>query len=445
MAEPPPLVIGAGPAGIRAAEALVQAGLAPIVIDEGDRAGGQIYRRPPGGFLRDARTLYGSEAGKASALHATFDALVPRIDYRPRTAVWNLRPNMAFTLHDGAFAEVPFRDVILATGAMDRVIPLPGWTLPGVYSTGGAQIALKAQGVAIGARVAFVGTGPLLWLCAAQYLAAGAGVACVIDTTPFTSKARAARGMLADARTFARGLALVAGVRLRGVPCLEGAAPLRIEGAAAVEAISFRHRGRDRCIACDAVALGYGVKPETQLAELLGVPLSFDRVQHNVVPLAPPPGVFVAGDGAGIAGADAAELLGRRAALALLAARGMVIDAEEAARLDAALAQVARFRAALEGAFPFPAHLAAAMPDETILCRCEAITAGEYRAAIAEGPAPEVNRAKAISRVGMGRCQGRVCGPAAAELLAAARRIDVAHAGHLRAQPPVKPIPMAAE
>jgi NADPH-dependent 2,4-dienoyl-CoA reductase/sulfur reductase-like enzyme len=445
MADAPPLIVGAGPAGIRAAEVLVQAGLAPIVIDEGERAGGQIYRRPPEGFVRDARALYGSEAGKASALHAAFDALAPRLDYRPRTTVWNIRPGVAFTLHDGAFAEVPFRDVILATGAMDRVIPLPGWTLPGVYSMGGAQIALKGQGVAIGTRVAFVGTGPLLWLCAAQYRAAGAGVACVIDTAPFATKARAARGMLADARTFARGVALVAGLRLSGVPCFEGAAPIRIDGSAAPEAIVFHHGGRERRIACDAVALGWGVKPEMQLAELLGASLAFDPAQHNVVPRDPPPGVFLAGDGAGIAGADAAELRGARAAIALLAARRIAVEATEVARLDAALARAARFRAALEAAFPFPAALAATMPDETILCRCETITAGEYRAAIAEGPAPEVNRAKALSRVGMGRCQGRVCGPAAAEVLAAARGVPVSEAGHLRAQPPIKPIPMAAE
>lgn len=451
MSEPPPVIIGAGPAGVRAAETLSQFGLAPIVIDEADRAGGQIYRQPPAEFSRPAAALYGTEAGKATALHAAFAAILPRIDHRPRTLVWNIRPGVLHTLGGGQYGEVEFRDVILATGAMDRVIPLPGWTLPGVYALGGAQIALKAQGCSIGSRVAFVGTGPLLWLCALQYAKAGATVAAVIDTTDFATKAKAAGRMLAaGAGTFARGLALVAGVRRRRIPCFEGAEPLSIEGTDGPTAIVFRHRGREVSVACDAVALGYGVKPEAQLAELAGVARRFDPVQHNTIPIhdgtgkTAVPGVFLAGDGAGIQGADAAELMGRRAAFALLAARGMPVDAASVAALDARLDRLRNFRAALEAAFPFPAHLAAKVPDDMMLCRCERITAGQLRQAAREGPAPEINRAKALTRVGMGRCQGRVCGPAAAEVLAAALSVPIDQVGALRAQPPIKPIPLAA-
>ncbi len=449
MADPPPVVVGAGPAGVRAAEVLAQFGLAPVVIDEADRAGGQIYRRPPENFTRTAAALYGTEAAKANRVHRAFDAILPRIRHLPRTLVWNIRPGMLHTLSEGQYGEIPFRDVILATGAMDRVIPMPGWTLPGVYALGGAQIALKAQGAAIGRRVAFVGTGPLLWLCALQYAKAGAEVAAVIDTTDFATKARAARAMLAgDAATFARGLALVAGVRRRRIPCFEGAEPLRIEGTDGPVAVVFRHGGRERSLACDAVAIGYGVKPEAQLAELAGVPRRFDATQHNTVPVHDGTGrtriggVFLAGDGAGILGADGAELMGRRAAFALLAGRGLAVDPSAAAALDRRLDRVRKFRAALEAAFPFPAHLAGRLPDETVLCRCESVTAGTLRQAAREGPAPELNRAKALSRVGMGRCQGRVCGPAAAEVLAAALGVGTAQVGALRAQPPVKPIPI---
>ena len=172
---------------------------------------------------------------------------------------------------------------------------------------------------------------------------------------------------------------------------------------------------------CDAVGMGWGLKPEAQLADLADIPFDFDPLQHNWVPRrdlagrTPVPGVYLAGDGAGIGGAEVAELAGARAALALLEDAGHAGDAAHRAHLDRALRRQARFRAALERTFPFPAALAAAMADDTILCRCEAITAGELRAAAAEpatGPAPEVNRAKAFTRIGMGRCQGRVCGPA---------------------------------
>jgi bacterioferritin-associated ferredoxin len=135
-------------------------------------------------------------------------------------------------------------------------------------------------------------------------------------------------------------------------------------------------------------------------------------------------------------------LSGARAALALLEDRGLVFDYALRAHVEGRLRTESRFRAALERAFPYPAHLARTMPDATLLCRCEAITAGELRAAAREG-APEVNRAKALSRVGMGRCQGRVCGPPAAEVLATALGVNVEDVGRLRGQMPVKPVPIA--
>lgn len=451
------VVVGAGPAGVRAVERLVREGLRPVWIDEAPDGGGRIYQRPPQGFARSHAELYGFEAGKAQALHAALDRLKPLTDWRPETLVWNIRPaeRRLYTLAQGrTHAEVAFDAAILCTGAMDRVIPIPGWTLPGVTSMGGAQIALKAQGCGIGRRVVFCGSGPLLWLIAYQYAKAGAEVAAVVDTTGFAAKAKAGPGMaLHGGATFWKGLYYVAWLRAKGVPIFEGATPLRIEGEAAPEAFVFRAAdGAERRVACDAVGLGWGLKPEAQLADLACVPFRFDALQHNWVPVRDAAGrttvegIWLAGDGAGIGGADVAEIAGRRAAVDLLVKHGTVVDPEEPRFLDARLRRQARFRAALESAFPFPAHLAAAMPDETILCRCESVTAGQMRAAAdgsrAEGGAPEVNRAKAFTRIGMGRCQGRVCGPAGAEILAATLGIPVAEAGRLRGQPPVKPIPV---
>jgi bacterioferritin-associated ferredoxin len=154
--------------------------------------------------------------------------------------------------------------------------------------------------------------------------------------------------------------------------------------------------------------------------------------------------IYLAGDGAGITGADAAEAAGERAALALLSDRGKAVSAERCRELERRLAKLRHFRAGLARAFPFPAHLARRIGDETILCRCEAVSAGNLRAAIGGIDAHDVNRAKAYSRVGMGRCQGRLCGLAAAEILAAALNRDIAGVGRLRGQPPVKPLPAEA-
>jgi NADPH-dependent 2,4-dienoyl-CoA reductase/sulfur reductase-like enzyme len=445
------VVVGAGPAGVRAVEQLVRAGIAPTWIEESPDGGGRIYQRPPAGFTRSHRALYGADARRAQALHAALDALKPRVAWRPDTLVWNIRPKQGVldVLTGGTQrGQVGYDALILCTGAMDRLIPLPGWTTPGVTTLGGAQIALKAQGVGIGARPAFIGTGPLLWLAALQYAKAGAKPALVLDTTAFMTKAMAAGGMLWNAPTFLRGLRYTAQLRLRGVKIAEDATPLAIEGEGAVTAIRWRDSGwREHLTPCDAIGMGWGLKPEGQLADLAGVPFRFDATQHNWIPerdgagRTPVAGVYLAGDGAGIGGAEVAELSGARAALALLEDRGARADMLQVAHLDRRLRTEARFRAALERAFPFPAKLAAAVADDTVLCRCEAITAGELREAARA--APEVNRAKALTRIGMGRCQGRVCGPAGAEVLAAALGVPVRQAGRLRGQMPVKPVPMA--
>ena len=448
-------VVGGGPAGTRAVEVLVRAGYRPLWLEEAAAHGGRIYQRP---FAATALggDRYGPDSAKAAAIHALGDRLRAASDWRAETLVWNLRPGLIDTFRAGRLETEQADRVILCTGAMDRIVPLPGWTLPGVFALGGAQIALKVHGVAIGARVAFIGTGPLLWLVAAQYLAAGISVALVLDTTPFSTKARAAAGLLAAPSTFARGLALLARLRLAGVRVIEGGTPVSIEGTEAVAAVRVRDRaGRELTLACDAVGLGFGLKPESQLADLASVPFRFEPAQRNWVPehdasgRTPVGGVYVAGDGAGIAGAVAAELAGARAAWAAIEDSGGAVAAEEVARLDRAIARLKRFRCALDRAFPYPAWLAARTPDSTILCRCEAIAAGALRKAAqaghVAGGADELNRAKAFTRIGMGRCQGRLCGPPAAEILAEALGRSVAEIGRLRSQPPVKPLPILPE
>lgn len=445
-----PVIVGAGPAGVRAAEALVAAGLRPMVIDEAARWGGQIYRQPPDGFQRPKRALYGFEAGKADALHRAMGGILPALDYRPRSLVWNIEAGALDVTCDGRSETVPFSHLILAPGATDRVLPFPGWTTPGVFTLGGSQVALKFQGCAVGSRVLFLGTGPLLYLVAYQYAKAGAAVAGVLDTARTADQARAVAGMLRDPATFAKGLYYVGWLRAHAVPMHSGVRPVRVEGDGRVEALVWRRGDREERTVCDAVAFGLGLRPETQLADLAGCRFRFDAMDRAWVPertaagRTSVTGVYVAGDGAGIAGADAAEMAGERAALALLEDIGHGFDAARATHLEERLAASARFRRALTDAFPFPTDWAASVPDDTLLCRCEEVTAGTLRQAARDGAAPEINRMKALTRVGMGRCQGRMCGAASAELLAQALGTGPDGVGRLRGQPPVKPLPFSA-
>ncbi|CAJ0790816.1 Hydrogen cyanide synthase subunit HcnB [Ralstonia psammae] len=446
-----PVVIGAGPAGVRAAQTLLAHGLKPIVLDEAPRAGGQIYRRQPDGFTRSAADLYGTEAKRAQAVHAAFDQLQPQIDYRPQTLVWNAQPDLLDLLHvpTREVSSLPWRDVIVATGATDRVLPIPGWTLPGVYTLGGAQVALKYQGCAIGEAVVFAGTGPLLYLVACQYAKAGANVVAVLDTAPATARYKAAPAMLGQPAVMAKGMALVAWLKLHDIPMHHGVRLLRAEGDAGVGQLVWQDSaGREQHTACSAVGMGYALRPETQLADLLGCAFEFSVLHRCHVPRidamrrSSVAGVYLAGDGAGIMGADAAEYSGELAALALLQDRQITVDTHRVPALHQRLQKIERFRHALEVAFPFPEDWAAHASDDLVVCRCENVTAGTLRQTAAECGVHELNRLKALCRVGMGRCQGRMCGAAAAEILAHAQSVPLAQVGRLRGQAPIKPLPV---
>lgn len=445
------VIVGNGPAGTRAAETLCRAGCRDItVVSEAPASGGQIYRRQPPGFSRDAKALYGDDSDKARRLHASFDALAGDIALRPDTLVWNILDQQIYTHGPDGIAVLPFDRLVLATGAMDRILPIPGWTLPGVFTLGGAQIALKHQCCAIGRAVVFVGTGPLLYLVAYQYAKAGANVVAVLDSARFADKARALPRLALAPRLLLRGLVYRRYLTQRGVPIHEGARPLAITGDASVAGLRFRDAaGEERTLICDAIGLGFGLNPELQLAELAGGRTVFDASRRQWLLAHDGEGrvadrIYVAGDGVAIGGADVAELAGERAAFALLADLGKAADRSRLDEIGREMSRLAAFRAGLDRAFAYPAGWIAEQPDETILCRCENVTFGDVRTAIRRHSPLEVNRLKALARPGMGRCQGRVCGAVLAELLAATSGRPLETVGRLRGQAPIKPLPYVA-
>ncbi|MGY2273124.1 MULTISPECIES: FAD/NAD(P)-dependent oxidoreductase [Pseudomonas] len=442
----PVVIVGAGPAGISAARTLLDHGIRPCLVDESLRGGGQIYRRQPLGFQRTAKQLYGFEARKAEAVHRTMDELAPLIDYRPQTLVWNAEDRRLDMLNNGRAESLDYAQLIVATGATDRILPVPGWTLPGVYSLGAAQIALKYQGCAIGERVAFCGSGPLLYLVAYQYAKAGAKVVAVLDSAPFSAQCRALPALLGQPATLAKGVYYRAWLTAHGIPVHQGATLEKINGAQRVSGIQWA----DHTLPCDAVAFAHALRSETQLADLLGCEFTWNALNRAWLPQRDSAGrssvngVYLAGDGAGIMGADAAQMAGERAALAVLEDAGVAIDQRRPAVLEQQLAAIQRFRHGLETAFPFPEQWAAEAPDALILCRCEEVSVGDIRAVVDEGHW-EINRVKAHCRVGMGRCQGRMCGLAAAEIVAERSGRAIEHVGRLRGQAPIKPLPFGVE
>ncbi|NLP63387.1 NAD(P)/FAD-dependent oxidoreductase [Paraburkholderia sacchari] len=452
MGGPRVVIVGAGPAGVRCAQTLLAAGIRPTLIDEGRRDGGQIYRRQPEGFTRPYAKLYGTEAARAQDLHETFAGVRVQIDYRPQTLAWNVWDRKLHIVRDAHASALDYDALILCPGATDRLMPVKGWQFAGTYSLGAAQIALKSQACSIGRRVVFMGTGPLLYLVASQYVQAGAQVAAVLDTSAANARIRALPKLLARFDVLRKGSALVASLKRARVKMHSGIEPVEIVGKPdeGVQAVRFRNAsGAIEQIECDAIGMGYHLKPETQLADLARCAFHFDAQTRQWLPKidelgrSSEPGVYLAGDGVRVLGADGAENAGRLAAYAALIDLGHKPQADVLEALKKAQRRMDRFREGLAQAFVWPADQAAKLPDETVVCRCEGITAGELRRVIRDEGAQEANRAKALSRVGMGRCQGRYCGHAGAEIIAAAACVPLEQVGRLRGQAPVKPLAIA--
>lgn len=442
------VVIGAGPAGLAAATTAAQAGLATLLVDENPGPGGQIYRAVGQTPMTDRRVL-GEDYWSGARLVDAFKA--SGAEAMHGATVWSLDPDLVVGISQGGKARLlQAGRVIVATGALERPFPIPGWTLPGVMTVGAGQTLLKASGILPAGKTVIAGLGPLLWLYAAQVLRAGGKIDAILDTTPRANWIAAARHAPAFLLSplWRKGLALMKEVKAR-VPHVANVTSIAAEGDGAVRAVSFKTAsGLERRMDVDTLLLHQGVVPNVNLAMAAGVKHVWDERQCCFLPVlgdgfeSSVPGIHVAGDGAGIAGAWAAEERGRLAAIASVRAlRPDAIVADDQA-VRQRLARHERGRAFIDTLYQPPAAFRVPETDTTIVCRCEEVTAGDIRKVVAlgcEGP----NQMKAFLRCGMGPCQGRMCGLTATELIASERGVPAAEVGYYRLRPPVKPIALA--
>jgi hydrogen cyanide synthase HcnB len=446
------VIVGAGPAGMRAAITLAHAGITPILVDEAPSPGGQIFRTPPSAIRRTPHELYGAQARRYLTLKAAFEACSERIAYHPSTLVWDIEDDELLTVSKRATGRIRWGRLILATGAMDRIIPVRGWTQPGIYSLGGAQTALKAQGCAIGSEVVFLGTGPLLYLVAYQYAKAGVNVRGVLDTSSMRPGVSAWLGLLRGGQTLLQGTYYLSALKLRGIPLFSGIAPLEfaVREGGDIEVVFRDRRGAVRSVRGSAVGFGFGLKAETQLADLLGLAFEFNSQHQQWLPTvdrhrrSSRQRVYLAGDGTAPQGVELAEVSGELAARTLLHDLGSKEGEARRQGLMRTLDRAQSFRRALdEKLFALPRDLSGDVPDDVVVCRCEGINAGAIRQTAREAGANEINRLKAFTRLGMGRCQGRLCGAPASAILAAACGQPLSSVGRLRGQAPTKPLPLS--
>ena len=448
---PEVLVVGAGPGGLAAAIAAQRLGAQVTVVDERATPGGQYFKqmilegeavaRPDGQHVEGARLVSAArEAG---------------VEIRSAVDIWG-----AFSAHEligtesGLVRRFNPQRLIVATGAYERAVPLPGWTLPSVMTTGAAQTLWRSYRRLVGKRILIAGNGPLNLQVASELAAGGAEIAAVVEIAPVSATVlpdlmrmfAAAPGLVVDGLKYR--------VRLAKVPLVYGSVVSRIEpgahGLVAHVAQLPASRAGERAFAVDAVCLGYGFEPSNEILRALGCRHVFDPARGQFTAVVGEdgrtsvPDVFALGDCTGLGGARMALARGEIAGSAVAADLGRVHGpmprrVEKARR---SLERHRRFQAALWRFYAAPRLSLELATPETIVCRCEEITLAQIEAALADGR-PPIGDLKRTTRAGMGPCQGRYCSPVLSQLLAQRQGRALDDGVRFAPRMPIKPVAIA--
>jgi len=444
------LVIGAGPAGLAAAAAARRLGAGVTVLDERSNAGGQFYKQisvsGPGVAPPDQQHRDGA------ALFKTCVDLDVRFEFE--TTVWGGFETGEF-IAGGPYGTVRYtpQRVIIATGAYERAHVVPGWTLPGVMTTGAAQTLWRSSRRLPGQRVVIAGNGPLNLQLAAELIAGGADVVALLEAAvPSRAGAMAdiARISLASRQLLFQGLGYIRRLKAAGVPMLNGRVATGIEPGPAglrVTSTDSRGRGRMRAFDADVVCLGYGFEPSSELARAVGCEQDYDpdrqelRLRLDEDCRTTVQSVYAVGDCTRLGGAMVALSQGEIAGYAAGRSLGYTLSNEDQDRLSAAHATAARhqaFQKALWRVYDYPrVNLRRATP-QTMVCRCEEVTVGDVTAVLDNGAA-SAGDVKRRTRLGMGRCQGRYCAPILQHILAERKGAKIDGRSGFAPRVPVKP------
>jgi NADPH-dependent 2,4-dienoyl-CoA reductase/sulfur reductase-like enzyme len=437
-------IVGAGPAGMAAAVEATDLGLTVAMLDEQATPGGQVLR----GVERK-----GSARGERWGPPLVRRFRDSTVTYLPNTAVWGRDGDSLLYSMLGRTERLIARTIMIATGSMERPALIAGHTWPGVFTIGGLQALLKGSGTIPAGRVVLIGSGPLLLLAAAQLAEAGAAITAILDTKPRSRWRNAiphAGAFLSYPVLGLRGAGLIGDLWRRRIPVHRAVRDVRIDGEGSVKGVTFTAQGMFHELDADVVGLHDGVVPNDHLAIAIGCATRWDPRIRSFCPVTDEtcrssiPGIWIAGDAATISGGFVASLEGRLAALDIAAGFGRINHGEQRARsasLAAHRQRIRRARRFLDELYA-PTLATFEADDAALLCRCEEVSVGDMRRAIAMG-ANSVRKLKAATRCGMGPCQGRQCTLSALNLLASNVGVDVAALQRPTLRMPSRPISVA--
>jgi D-hydroxyproline dehydrogenase subunit alpha len=455
------VIVGGGPAGMNAAIEARRAGVKSVcILDEGVAPGGQIFRRyGPGFSVIDAHAA-GHEYEDGQALIE--EARTSGAEIRSSTVVWGIwDKRIAYVSDDTKSGTIDAKAIVIATGARDRPVAFSGWTLPGVFTAGAAKTLVAIQRVLPGKRILMAGSGPLALAFSAQLREYGANIVEVVEAAPRPRPLALARLAIDGDPAILRDAAKYRAQLFFGrVPFSYSTIIARVEGHGEVEraVVAKVDRGwrilpgNERTIDVDTVLLGYGLESSSELSRLVGCQQHFSRNFGGWLPVKDDcmrtsvPGVFAAGDGSGVGGAKHAVEEGRIAGIMAARDLGVITESEAARRAVkpfGRLRRMKRFLKTLNEIYAVGPGLYELATPDTIICRCEERTAAELDATIGDDIG-DPNLLRALSRIGMGRCQGRNCSSHVAAAIArrTGRAVEEIAPGTVR--PPVKPVSVAA-
>lgn len=460
MLETEVVVVGAGPAGLSAALQASLAGVTVTIVDEYARPGGQYFQQPPAAFRLLDRSAMGRDYQAGVELMARVQQ--GKIEVLTDTLVWGaFEPTILEIYRGGQCQQIHAGRIVIATGAYDRPIAFPGWTLPGVITAGAAQTLLKNQWVVPGSRVLMAGTGPFQLPVAAHLVKAGATIVALLEAskagTGWLTHVPAMwkhLGKVREAQDYL-GTLLKARVDMRsGWTVVEARGDGQVEQAviAQVDDEGRPVAGTEKLLEVDTICLGFGFIPSLQLPRLLGCSSAWDSdlatwvTAHDSDQRTSVAEVFVAGETTGIGGHDVA--IGEGAVAGIKAAVDFgKLSVDEAgkrlSKISGDLKNHREFADYLNRTFALKPGLYDLIRDDTLVCRCEEVAAGEI-AAVAREWNGSLRTIKQLTRAGMGNCQGRVCGALVAQIAAKASGKTVQEVGLDTPRPPIKPIPLEA-
>ncbi len=447
-------VIGAGPAGLAAAREASSRGVAVTIVDDNPMPGGQYFRQAASDSLRRIAGNIFDESARGASLLGTVEHA--RVDYRPDSCALGFFESELSVVSGGRVTTFTPRCTVIAAGCTERPTPFPGWTLPGVIGAGSAQNLMKSQRVVPGKRILVGGNGPLNLLTASNLVRLGATVVAVVEAARDRQAWGRIPGLLIEPTILLRGLGYRARLMMAGVPFHSAHVVVEARGTDRVEEARIAPIGptgkvdfaRSRTLGVDTIVWGFGLVPATEKTRALGCQHVYQARKGGWMPARSAlmettrHNVFSVGDCAGIAGVEKALLKGRLAGLVAAQRLGRASDTDARrlnARLRARLVRLERFRHAIEAVYAPGLDTLSLVGEDTIVCRCEDVVAADLRAALNEGVS-EANSLKAISRVSMGRCQGRNCLTTVAALIAEARGCRLDEVALPTPRPPMRPV-----